>query len=383
MHFLHTERWSALGRTVRSLCMVLVLSGLLVACNSAQSPSTTSPTPPVPATSTLPVSPTSTAVGLLRPDMERGMIYPRYNQTSYGPSDGAWRSGIQAIKSQAGAGWIEIPVLLTQDTIFSTSVGPGVNAPTLSAFASGIQQAHTLGYHVFVTIVMKINTGDWGGQIRFSTQSQEQAWFDSYWKTLQPYATAAQQNGVEQLAIGTELEWLAHHAPDALWNQLIARVHGVFQGTLTYDMNWYQSLSQPPPAWLKNPDLGFVGLSEYVSIVSSSEQVNSQAMVSLWKQNVGTLIDAFSAQVGKKIVISEIGYRDTFDTFYNPFNANSSAPVDNAAQSAAYDAAFTNIFADQNIAGVFCWGWNGAGRLNLAGKPALQIIKKWYTMSAT
>ncbi|MEO9030092.1 MAG: hypothetical protein ABI413_14890 [Ktedonobacteraceae bacterium] len=369
------------------MCLIISLSSFFSACSSAsnQPPSVLSAThtPPGALTPSLVVSPTPTVPALLRPDLERGMIYPRFNQNSYGTTDSTWQNGIQTVKNQTGSTWLEIPTLFSQATSYSTSVGTGVNAPNLSDFASGIRRAHALGYHVFFVPLSKVDVpGDWAGTIQFSTQSQEQAWFDSYWNTLKPYATVAQENGVEQMSIGTELVWLEHNAPDSFWNELITHVQSVFKGTLTYDMNWWRSLYQPPANWLKNPALSMIGVSEYVSIVDHPEHVASNAMIGLWKDNVGKLIDSFSMQIGKKMIISEIGYRDTYDTFYNPYASQSSAPVDTADQAAAYDAAFTNIFADQYIEGVFCWGWNGVGRLDLVGKPAIQVLHKWYTALA-
>lgn len=377
--FRQTKLHCSFGRIV-PFCLLIALSSFFSACTT---PNNHNQTVRSATTPTVAISPTPTTVPLLRPDLERGMIYPRFNQNSYGTADSTWQNGIQTIKKQTSATWLEIPVLFSQATRYSTIVGTGVNAPNLSAFASGIRRAHALGYHVFFVPLSKVDVpGDWAGEIRFNTQQQEQAWFDSYWNTLQPYATVAQENGVEQMAIGTELVWLEHNAPDALWNELITRVHSVFKGTLTYDMNWDSSLYQPPANWLKNPDLSMIGVSEYVPIVSSPEQVGSDAMIGLWKDKVGKLIDTFSAQVGKKLIISEIGYRDTFDTFYNPYNAKSSAAVDTADQAAAYNAALTNIFADQSIAGVFFWGWSGVGRLGIAGTPAVQVVAKWYTATA-
>jgi len=378
--FRQTRLHYSLGRIV-PFCLLIVLSSFFSACTASSNQSARSATQSI--VSTPSQAPSPTAVPLLRPDLERGMIYPRFNQNSYGTADSTWQNGIQTIKNQTGATWLEIPVLFSQATTYSTLVGTGVNAPNLSAFASGIRRARALGYHVFFIPLSKVDVpGEWAGEIRFNTQQQEQAWFDSYWNTLQPYAAVAQENGVEQMSIGTELEWLGHNAPDSLWNELIARVHSVFKGTLTYDMNWDPSLYQAPANWLKNPDLSMIGVSEYVPIVSSPEQVGSDAMVGLWKDKVGKLIDAFSAQVGKKLIISEIGYRDTFDAFYNPYNAKSSAAVDTADQAAAYNAALTNIFADQSIAGVFFWGWDGVGRLDIAGTPTVQVVAKWYTATA-
>jgi hypothetical protein len=102
-------------------------------------------------------------------------------------------------------------------------------------------------------------------------------------------------------------------------------------------------------------------------------------MPSLWRNKVRTLLDAFSAQTGKRILITEIGYRNTSDTLWNPWNPQSSASADTGAQAAAYAAILANAFADTRIAGVFFWGWDDVGRLAINGQQAIQVMHKWYT----
>ena len=370
-----------------SFCVVLIsISFSACATSSSQTQPLSSHAQPTSTKSiraTATVSPASTpaAAQLLRPDFERGMIYPGWSQNSYGTTDTTWQQGIQTIKTQTMATWLEIPVLFTQSTPYSTDAGPGANTPNLTAFAGGIRKAHALGYHVFFIPLMGVNTpGGWSGIIQLETQQQQQAWFANYWNTLKPYAVVAQENGVEQMSIGTELQWLEQNAPASLWETLIAQVHGVFHGTLTYDMNW-PSLYLPPVSWLKNPDLTMIGVSEYISLIDTSEWIAPSAMPGLWKSKVGTFIDAFSKQIGKPVLISEIGYRNTSDTLYNPWDAQSSAPVDSAAQAAAYDATLSNAFADSRIAGIFFWGWAEVARLDIQGQAAVQVVHKWYTMT--
>ncbi len=307
------------------------------------------------------------------------MIYPGFQPTSYGTTDTTWKQSIQDIRSQTGATWLEIPVLFSQATAYSTSVVAGTNAPGLDAFANGIRAAHALGFHVFFIPLSGVSTpGGWAGIIQFGTEQQEQAWFESYWNTLKPYAEIAQENGVEQMAIGTELQWLEGNAPASLWNELIAGVHSVFKGTLTYDLNW-PSLYQAPTSWMKNPDLAMIGISEYISLIDDPAWVDPNTMTTLWHNRVRNLIDAFCARLGKLILISEIGYPNTSDALFNPWYALSTAPHDPAEQAAAYVAALANVFADQHIAGVFFWGWDNVGTLAIKGQPAAQVVDTWYT----
>lgn len=364
------------------LCMAMCC--IFAACSSDVTGSQATPGPSPAQTQAVP-SPASTPTppGLLRPELERGVVYPQYGPTAYGVANTAWQKGIKSIKSQTAATWLEMPILLEQSNNVSISVGQGATAPSLDAFVSGIHTAKELGFHLFVVPLLKVDTpGGWAGTIQISA-SYQQAWFDSYWNALKPYAQMAQENGVDQMAIGTEIVWLETNAPASLWNQLISRVRSVFKGDLTYDMNWYPSLTQDPTSWMKNSELKSIGLSEYVPLMDTPDAVSPDAMPALWKNKVGKLIDQFSEKVGKSIIISEIGYRSNSDALYSPFADHSSAPVDMQAQAAAYTAALTNVFADPHITGIFFWGWDNVGALGISGKQAVQVLYRWYSKAAS
>jgi len=315
---------------------------------------------------------------LLRPAFERGMIYPQWNSNGYGLQDTAWQQGAATIKNQTGAQWIEIPTLFSQATDSSTRVGVSPSAPSVQSFIEGIQRAHELGYKVFFVPLMQVNQpGGWSGSITFKAAAQEQAWYASYWHTLLPYVTAAANQHVEQMAIGTELQTLQQIVPGALWNQLITNIRGVFKNTLTYDMNWV-SVGQTMPLWLKNPSLTYVGVSSYFPLVNTSIRVDPKAIVALWQQNIKTKLDALSTRLGKPVLISEIGYRNSADALYHTWLATSTAKADPAEQAGAYDAVLTNVLHDTHIAGTFFWGWDSVGMFAIKGQPAVQVLLKWY-----
>ena len=221
--------------------------------------------------------------------------------------------------------------------------------------------------------------GGWSGSITFNSTAQEQAWFDSYWNAILPYVSAAASLNVEQMAIGTELQKLQRIVPDALWNQLIARIRGVFQNTLTYDMNW-SSLPLPMPAWLRNANLTYIGVSTYIPLLDKSARVDPSDMAALWRTKIKTQLDALAAQLGKEVLITEIGYRNSSDALYRTWEQDSTAGADPQEQAGAYDAALSNVFTDPSIAGTFFWGWDDVGRFAINGQPAVGVLLKWYTL---
>ncbi len=350
---------------------------------SSTSLTPTSSLPQLPLTATSRPSPTGTACHLKGRDFQMGVVFPQWNPTGYGQSDTKWLTGIQNIRPQSGACWIEIPILFYQKSLTSTTVTTGPSTPTIASLTYGIQVAHALGYHVFVTNLLTVSGPvAWSGQISFQTFQQEQQWFDSYWQTIQPYVTAAAQAGAEQLAIGTEYEWLQQFAPDILWNELIAHLRSVFPGTLTYDMNW-TSLQDSPRTWMRNSNLKMIGVSAYLPVIDTPSRIAPEQMPPLWKNRVQRALDLFAIELGKPIFISEIGYRDSADALYHSWETSSSAPTDPEEQAAACDAALVNVIPDPHIFGIFFWGWDDVGQFRLSGQPAVTVLHTRFTALQT
>jgi hypothetical protein len=346
--------------------------------NTVQLSKGATPSAPIATATTVP-APTKPTMHYQRPDFQTGVVYPQWNQYSYGPSDPTWQQGITDIAKQTAARWLEMPVLFSQDSPTSTQVKLGLSTPTLESFIAGIRIARALGFHVFVVPLLGvIGQGTWAASIQFSTYAQEQQWFDSFWQTYQPYVIAAAIAGAEQVSIGTEEIWLQQFAPVSLWNTLIARVHSVFSGIITYDMNW-STLSPPFPAWMSNPNLGVIGVSEYIPLTNVRERIDPTIMFSLWRDKIKVVLDNASIALGKRIVISEIGYRNSADTLYHTWYPESTvSPPDPVEQAAACDAALANVISDPHIIGIFFWGWEDVEGFKLSGQPAVAVLHKWY-----
>ncbi len=313
------------------------------------------------------------------PAFEAGVAYPQWTPDGYSKGDSHWTQGLQAIMTQTHAYWIEMPLLFYQLSPSSTTITTGVSTPTVASFVQGVQEAHRQGYRVFVTPLVTVGGPvGWSGAISFAMQQDEREWFASYWQTLRPYVVAAQQNGVEQLAIGTEEDWLQQYAPDVLWNTLIEQIRTVFSGKLTYDTNW-TALAKMPPSWMRNSNLSTIGVSAYLSLTETRQHVKPQEMVALWKRVVTPQLDSFAIRLGKPVIISEIGYRDSADTLYHVWESTSTAPVDAEEQAAACNAALANATRDPHIAGIFFWGWDNVGAFALHDQPAASVLYRWYS----
>lgn len=315
-----------------------------------------------------------------RPAFQTGIIFPQWGTNAYDTTDSNWKIGLNDIQTQTGALWIELPINFYQSSVTSTQVTTTSITPTPQAVAAGIRAARAMQFHVFVVpLVSAGGTLTWSGSIQFSTEQQQQAWFDNYWQVLQPYAIAAAQAGAEQLAIGTEFEKLQYTLP-SLWSQLIERVHQAFPGHLTYDMNW-SSLYNPIPAWMSNPLLTAIGVSEYIPLTDTPQKLDPSVLPSLWRANIEELLDQLALQTHHPVVVSEIGYRDSAYALYRPWERDAIAqaePADPQEQAAAYNAALQNVLADPYITGIFFWAWS-VPLFQPNWKPAAKVLLKWYT----
>ncbi len=328
-----------------------------------------------------------------RPTFQSGIVFPQWGTTAYSNSDANWQIGLSDIQKQTAAQWIELPINFFQSPSDPTQIlTTDSNTPTPEAVAAGIRSAHAEHYHVFVVPLLTVTPGryqvQWSGSIQFGSIQETKSWFMNYWQAYQPYVIQAAKAGADQLSIGTEFEQL-QTAPGTLplWNQLITQIHQIYHGKLTYDINWSSLYYyQPPkqyPLWLSNPNLSAIGVSVYIPLAQTPERLDPQKVdiAALWRENIRTVLDTFSVEIGKPVLVSEIGYRNSMYAFYNPWERDSIAqrqPQDPGEQAAGYDAAMRNVLADKHIIGIFFWAWS----IDLFApnyKPAAQVLYKWYT----
>jgi Glycosyl transferase family group 2 len=309
-------------------------------------------------------------------DFQTGVIFPQWGSTGYSAVDKNWQVGLHEIQQQTAAQWVGVSINLYQDSLTSTRVRISQATPTTQAVIEGIRTARAMGYHVFVFPQLTVGGArSWSGDIQFPTYQLAQTWFDNYWMAFKPYVVAAAQAGAEELAIGSEYELLQPAAP-ALWNQLIERVHQVFPGKLTYDINW-SSLYYPLPSWLHNHYLNAIGVSVYTPLTDTPRRLDPNTLPARWQTTIGKLLDTFSVQIGKPVLVSEIGYRNSSDALYNPWEVFTNAQPDQVEQAAAYNAALSNLMGDPHIVGVFAWAWEFQP-FDLRCRLAAQVLHHWY-----
>lgn len=370
------RRWSRARANERrgrgALCALAFVVLALAGCGAA-SPTARHSAPRATAT------PSATPIPFKRPDFQAGVVFPRWGADQYGATDTGWNQGVLDIKRQTGARWLEIVVTLYQDTLTSTTIHASDGTPTPDAVAAGILTAKEAGFHVFVVphllVIHPSPKDSWGGWVSFSDPNQARAWFDGYWNALQPYLTFAAQTGADQFSLGNEYVGL-EPAPSDLWNTLISRAHSVYPGVLTYNANW-SSLTSRPPAWMSNPLLKYIGVSAYQSLVAQPQILSEAQIEQIWRTRFLPLVDAYGAAAHKPILLSEIGYRNSTDTLYQPWMSTTSAPADPQLQAAAYEGALRAALDDPQVEGIYFYAWsNGAFAPN--NLPAAAVLHRIY-----
>lgn len=314
-----------------------------------------------------PVDPT------VRKVFEQGMAFPKWGTQVYGFSDGAWASDVRAMREQTMASWVGMIVSLDQDGDYSTRVYAGPDTTSPDALYAGVLAARQAGLNVFVEPLLNVRqvSNNWSGLVTFSSHAQAEQWFRSYWATYEPYVKAAKAAGAGQIAIATEFEALETQYPD-LWAWLAHQVKATFGGTVTYDMD-HSSLGKKPPSWWKDPAISYLGVSMYSILQDTPHDIPAAEIEKVWKSSVLPQLDTMSEQVGKPIILTEIGYRNTSDCLSIPWLWHSSAPADPALQGAAYQAALAMAAGDRHIAGIYFWAWQD-GQFHPAG-PAIQAMR--------
>lgn len=200
----------------------------------------------------------------------------------------------------------------------------------------------------------------WPGDIAMSSDADWDTWFSSYEKFILHYAELAEQNHIDILCIGTELQKTTNKEKE--WRQLIKKVKLVYHGSLTYAANFHLEYGAIQ-FW---DELDFIGIQAYFPLTRNRDPGLTELLEG-WKSPLQS-VEKVQGHFNKQVIFTEIGYRSTHDAAIEPWkwpNKTYSNQACYEAQADCYKAFFQSVWNKKWFAGVYFWKWypQGPGRM--------------------
>lgn len=283
--------------------------------------------------------------------------------------------------ADTGATHVSIAWVWWQDDLRATSIRAvdGWSA-TDAQIADAMSYAKKLGLHVMAFPILRLvkteKRDEWRGTI---APSDEDAWWQSYRTVILRAAKLAKESGADRLCIGSEL--LSRERQRAQWQRLIEETRlGAPELELIYSANWdhFREVS----FW----DLvDVVGLTAYFELTRSNEATADELTLA-WS-GVRAIISDFSLKIGRKVVITELGYPSIDGAAAYPWDETRETAIDLEEQRRAYEAFARSWSNARALQGVYFWNWFGHGgptdrSYTPKDKPAEAIIRAWYRTRA-
>ncbi len=119
-----------------------------------------------------------------------------------------------------------------------------------------IGKVHSRGMRAVLKPHVDLENNKWRGKIAYKTDLEWGRWFDSYSDFITHYAAMAQNNGVDMLVIGTELDGTIRRKE---WREIVRRVKNIYFGEIVYGAN-HDTFRKVP--W-EDLDRVSIGISAY------------------------------------------------------------------------------------------------------------------------
>ncbi len=240
-----------------------------------------------------------------------------------------------------------------------------------------IRQARKLGLAVMLFPILRVahkpTPDDWRGNLAPSDPIALQR---SYKKLMVRLARLAQEEHVAIFSVGSEMSSLDGIQDGRWFAPVIQAVRKVYKGPLLYSANWDH--------YDKTRLWGLVdlaGLCAYFGLTDSGRP-RLVEMLAGWKTHRRRIV-AWSRQVKKPFVFTEVGYPSQVGAAREPWNEGARRTLDLDQQRRAYEAFVRTWNHVSSLKGVYFWNWYGWGgprdrSYTPRRKPASQVIAWWY-----
>lgn len=283
--------------------------------------------------------------------------------------------------ADTGAEWVNILVTQYQYDLNSTTIYSTNKTPTDEDLIHVIAQAHALGLKVMLKphVDIQSNESEWRGRIGQNfNESQWSAWFSTYRNFIGHYAELAENQGVEQFVIGTEL--VTTSTRDSDWRQVVSHVRARYSGPITYSAN--HTGEEVNVDWWDAVD--YIGVSGYYNLTNKNNPTVAE-LRSAWQPHLDTL-NSLSQQWDRSVIFTEVGYRSSDGNNTHPWCHWCDESLDLQEQVDTYQAFFETVYVQPWFGGVYWWGWdldpedNGVCNAGYSPhlKPAENILRSQF-----
>ena len=233
---------------------------------------------------------------------------------------------------------------------------------------AGIVRLAAMAKEMGMRVMLKPHV--WRGRAEAtSTPEAKRIWFEQYTKFLEHYARLAVRINADLFCVGVELGALTQE--EAQWRSLIRKVRGIYDGPLVYAANFGEEFER-----IRFWDaLDYIGLDNYYAL---PEDYSAAALLKK--------VEAVQRRYRKPVLFTEAGFSSAEDARKTPWADETANAVSLEEQTRCYEALLQAFYSKKWFHGVYWWkvGTNGYGgpdnnSMTPWGKPAMELVKKYYT----
>jgi hypothetical protein len=235
------------------------------------------------------------------------------------------------------------------------------------SIAALADEAHKLGMKVMLKPQIWVGGGGFPGDLDYSDPVLRAQWFGAYGEFVDHYSKLASRIRADIFCVGTEFGKLSVHEKE--WRALVRRARQHYAGPVVY-----AALQGPEFENLKFWDaLDYIGLNNYYPLPDT-----------LATDQIVKKVEAVQRRYNKPVIFPEAGFPSLEAPHRAPWD-ETRRKISCEDQARAYDAVFRGFYNKPWFYGVYWWkvgsdayGGPDDGSHTPWGKPAMDIVAKWY-----
>lgn len=284
-------------------------------------------------------------------------VYPRpvkgpllgVNLTAYTADGYAQQKVRDDMVTLAGLGTTAVTLVPTwyMRTADANRIAPDPDkSPSDESLIKAIEWARENDLKVIIKPHVDVLDETYRGEIQPANRS---AWFDSYGKFIDHYASLASSRHAEMFVVGTELKTMSSDTES--WRRVIQLVRARFTMPLTYAANWDEA--DQIRFW---DDLDAIGIDAYYPLSENvGEAPTVGELVGSWK-GIADRLSELSRRWDRPVILTEVGYPSQIGATVTPYSVTDQ-PADQKIQALAYQATFEALKDAGWLKGISWWSW--------------------------